>query len=251
MVPIASAQSEARGNSANVNSAPVAIQAKLSSATSRQENSGESSRSGAGLEKVLSQLDSVAAGFRSAQASFVWDQFQKVVNETDTQKGNVYFRRVGKQTQMMAVITEPAQKYVLYSEGKVQVYEPKIDQVTVYSVGKNSADVESFLVLGFGGRGHDLLKSFDLKYGGNENLNGIQTAKLDLTPKAERVRNMFEHILMWVDTSRGVSVQQQVFQPGGDYRLAKYSDIQLNEKLPDNVFKLKTTSKTKTVTPQG
>jgi len=204
-----------------------------------------------GLEKVLSQLDSTAAEFRSAQADFVWEQYQKVVNETDTQKGKVYFRRVGKDTQMMAHITEPSEKFVLYSDGKVQVYEPKIDQVTVYPVGKNRADVESFLVLGFGGRGHDLLKSFEVKYLGTENINGVQAAKLDLTPKSERIRGMFEHILMWVDLARGVSVQQQVFQPGGDYRLAKYSDIQLNQKLPDNMFKLKTTGKTKTVTPQG
>ena len=46
-------------------------------------------------------------------------------------------------------------------------------------------------------------------------------------------------------------MQQQMFFPGGDYRLAKYSDIQLNQKLPENAFKLKTTPKTKIVSPQG
>jgi outer membrane lipoprotein-sorting protein len=203
------------------------------------------------LEKILDRMDTTAAQFRMAQANFVWEQYQSVVKETDTQKGKVYFRRVGKDLQMMAEISEPAQKYVLYSEGKVQVYQPSIDQVTVYTPGKNRADVESFLVLGFGGGGHDLLKSFEAKAGGTENAGGVQADKLDLVPKSARVRNMFEHILMWVDPVRGVSVQQQVFEPSGDFRLAKYSDIQLNQKLPDNIFKLKTTSKTKTVSPQG
>ena len=106
-------------------------------------------------------------------------------------------------------------------------------------------------MLGFGGGGHDLLKSFDVKYEGSENVGGVQTTKLDLLPKSPRVRNMFDHILMWVDPARGVSVQQQVFEPSGDFRLAKYSDIQLNQKLPDNIFKLKTTGKTKVVSPQG
>jgi len=46
-------------------------------------------------------------------------------------------------------------------------------------------------------------------------------------------------------------VQQQFFEPSGDYRLAKYSDIEVNQKLPDNVFKLKTTAKTRVVSPQG
>lgn len=218
--------------------------AKATSSSSKQSGS---------LEKILDQMDTTAANFRTTEASFVWDQYQKVVNDTDTQKGKVYFRRSGsgKETQMMADISEPDQKYVLYSDGKIQVYQPKIDQITVYAPGKNRADVESFLVLGFGGGGHDLLRSFDVKYLGNENVNGVETAKLDLVPKSARVRNMFDHIALWVDPSRGVSVQQQVFEPSGDYRLAKYSDIQLNQKLPDNAFKLKTTSKTKTVTPQG
>jgi len=48
-----------------------------------------------------------------------------------------------------------------------------------------------------------------------------------------------------------VSVRQQLFEPGGDYRLADYSDIRLNEKIPDSVFKLKTTSKTKFLSPKG
>ncbi len=203
------------------------------------------------LQKVLTQLDATAAKFRSAQADFVWNQYQAVVKESDTQKGKVYFRRSGKNTQMMAHITEPSEKYVLYSEGKVQVFEPKIDQVTTYNAGKNSADVESFLVLGFGGGGHDILKSFDVKYDGTENIDGVETSKLDLTPKSQRVRGMFDHILLWVDPARGVSLQQQVFQSGGDYRLAKYSNIELNRKLSDNDFKLHTNGKTKYVSPNG
>ena len=51
--------------------------------------------------------------------------------------------------------------------------------------------------------------------------------------------------MLWIDPARVVSVQQQFFEPSGDYRLAKYSDIQINQKLPDSVFKLKTTGKTK------
>ncbi len=196
-------------------------------------------------------MDKTAASFRSTEASFVWDQYQKVVNETDSQKGNVYYRKNGKDTQMVADITEPDSKYVLVSDGKIQIYQPRIDQVTVYDPGKNRDTVESFMVLGFGGGGHDMLKSFDVKYLGTETVNGVETAKLDLTPKAQNVRNSIAHILLWIDPQKGVSLQQQLFEPSGDYRLAKYSDIQINQKIPDNVFKLKTTGKTKFVSPQG
>ena len=151
---------------------------------------------------------------------------------------------------MAADITEPDQKYVLFSNGTVRVYQPRIDQVTEYNAGKNRADLESFLVLGFGGSGHDLLKLYDVKYLGKEKVDGVEADKLELVPKSVKVRNNVARILLWIDPSRGVSVQQQFFEPSGDYRLAKYSDIQLNPKLPDNVFKLKTTNKTKTISPQ-
>ena len=207
--------------------------------------------SNAALESVLKKMDSTAANFRTTEASFVWDQYQKVVNETDTQKGKVYFRRANKETEMVADIIEPEKKYVLFTDSKVQVYQPRIDQVTVYPAGKHRAAFESFLVLGFGGGGHDMLKSFDVKYLGTEKVGGIEAAKLDLVPKSQSIRNTFQHILLWIDPAKGVSVQQQLVEPSGDYRLAKYSDIELNQKIPDTVFKLKTTGKTKTVSPQG
>ena len=205
----------------------------------------------AGLEHVLTQMDGVARNFRTTEASVVTDQYQKVVDEVETQKGKIYFRREGGEIQMAADFAEPDKKYVIYSGGKVQVYQPKIDQVNEYNPGKNRGDVESFLVLGFGGGGHDLLKSYDVKFLGQETANGVAAAKLELIPKSARLRNNIARILLWIDSARGVLVQQQLFEPGGDYRLAKYSDIQINQKLPENAFKLKTTGKTKFISPQG
>ena len=155
--------------------------------------------SDAALEKVLGQMDTAAVNFRTTEASVVWDQYQKVVDEHEEQKGKVYFRRSGNEIQMAADITDPDQKYVLFTGSKVQVYQPKIDQVTVYNTGKNREEFESFLVLGFGGRGHDMLKSFEVKYLGNEKMDGVDTAKLELVPKAANVRNNIDHIVLWID----------------------------------------------------
>jgi outer membrane lipoprotein-sorting protein len=206
----------------------------------------------AALDRVLSQMDAAAANFRTTEADVLWDQYQRVVDEHEAQRGKVYFRRAGNEIQMAADITEPDQKYVLFSGTKVQVYQPKIEQVTAYNTGKNREAFESFLVLGFGGRGHDMLKSFQVKYLGNEKVDATDAVKLELVPKAVRVRNNVDHIVLWIDPTRGISVQQQFFfGPSGDYRLAKYSDIKVNEKISDAVFKLKTTGKTKFISTQG
>jgi outer membrane lipoprotein-sorting protein len=152
---------------------------------------------------------------------------------------------------MAADFSAPEKKYVLFSNGVVSYYQPNIDQVTQYSAGRNKADFESFLVLGFGGRGHDLAKSYDVNFGGMEQLQGVNAGKLELTPKSQKVLSMFNKITLWIDPARGVSVQQRFDEPSGDYRVTKYSNIQINKKISNDVFKLKTTGKTKIVKPNG
>ncbi|MFZ0541063.1 MAG: outer membrane lipoprotein carrier protein LolA [Candidatus Sulfotelmatobacter sp.] len=203
------------------------------------------------LDSVLKKMDAAAADFKATQADFVWDQYQRVVDETDTQTGTVYFRRAGKEIEMMADIKQPDSKFVLYKDGKLEVYQPKIDQVMEYPAGANRGEIESYLVLGFGGSGQDLVKSFDVSYLGEETVDGIATAKLQLIPKSEKFRNNISKILLWIDLSRGISVQQQFFQGQGDYRLAKYSSVNLKAKIGSDVFQLKTTKKTQFVSPRG
>jgi hypothetical protein len=117
----------------------------------------------ASLEAVLKKMDAAAASFRTTQAEFEWDRYEKVIDEVDDiQTGTIYYRRTGKDIEMKADIkmagTSPGQlkpepKYVLFSGGTIRMYLPKPDQVTVYDLGKNRADFESYLVLGFGALG--------------------------------------------------------------------------------------------------
>ena len=203
------------------------------------------------LEAVLTAMDKAAAGFKTAQTDFVWDNYTKAVDDHDLQKGTMYFRRQGADVEMSADINFPDKKYVLFNGGVVSVYLPKAGQITEYNAGKNKADFETFLVLGFGGRGHDLAKAFDVKYAGMEKVQGINAAKLELTPKSEKVAKMFQTITLWIDTSRGVSVQQLFMTSSGDYRVAKYNNIQLNPKLSNDVFKIKTSGKVTYVKPNS
>lgn len=213
------------------------------------------------LDAVLKKMDTASTNFRTTQADFEWDRYERVINEVDDiQAGTIYYRRASREIEMMAVIKKegsspdqlkPEPKFVLFREGKIRMYQPKPDQVTVYDLGKNSSDFESYLVLGFGGTGQDLVKAFDVTYQGPETISGVATAKLQLLPKSERVRNNFRQIFLWIDLDRGISVQQQFFEPQGDYRLAKYTAIRVNEKIGNDVFQLKTTGKTTTISPRG
>ncbi len=203
------------------------------------------------LESVLQKMDDAAAHFQTAQADFVFNQYQKVVDETDTQTGTVYYRKSGQEIEMLAEFKEPDRKFVLYKNGKLQVYQPKIEQVMEYSAGANREQLESFLVLGFGGSGQDLKKRFDVSYQGWEMIDNTPTAKLQLIPKDAKTLSNFPQIILWIGLDNGISVQQKLIQTQGDYRLAKYFGINLKAKIGNDVFRLKTTGKTKFVSPRG
>lgn len=199
------------------------------------------------LKNLLAQMNIAAKAFKTAQADFEWDQYQRVVDETDVQKGQMYLRRTEKGMDAGLRITSPDPKQVVFKDGKLSFYQPRIDQVTERAAGSNRADVEAFMSLGFGASGSDLEKSYDLKMEGWETVAGVKTARLDLSPKEAKLKSSLSKIVLWIDPARSLAVQQQFLEPSGDYRLARYSNIRVNSRIPDDAFKLKTTSKTKFV----
>ncbi len=192
------------------------------------------------LDQVLALLDSKSATFKAVQANFEWDQYQKVVDEHDLQKGTMYFKRNGPSVDVAADITTPITKKLVLQGGQLDMYTPKTGELIHKEVGKNRKSFESFLALGFGGSGRDLAKNFDVRYSGAEPVNGKPTYKLELVPKTAEARNMFPLITLWINQQTGMSEQQKLDQGGGDYRLAHYTNITVNPpKLPDDAFRLK------------
>jgi len=196
------------------------------------------------VQKIVQQMDAAAAKFQSATADLRWDNYERVVRETTTQTGIIYFQKKGNATDMGAVIQKPAKKVVAYTGGQLKLYEPNIDQLTLIDTSKNQSQVESFLTLGFGGSGTALEKQWTITSQGTETIDGVQTAKLDLVPKQESVKNTFTHAVIWVDPARGVSLKQQFFTPSGDQRINFYTNIKINGKVDTKAFEIKTTSKT-------
>jgi outer membrane lipoprotein-sorting protein len=202
-----------------------------------------------GLEKIMAKMDETAAKFRTAQANFTWTTFNSVVNqESGRQTGKIYFQRKGNETEMAADIDPPEAQQVIFSRGKIQLYKSKTDIVDVYDASAHREEFEAFLVVGFGSSGSDMRKTFDITYGGEEKVDGTDTARLDLVPKSDKVKQHFPQIILWINPQTGISVQQKLMELNGDYRLAKYSGIQLAQKIPAKVFQLKTTGKTTVVT---
>jgi outer membrane lipoprotein-sorting protein len=200
------------------------------------------------LDEVLRQMDAASAKFKSAEADFQWDLFERVVNQTTSQKGTIYFVKDGAKTEMGAKIVSPAIKFLEYRDGTLRLFDPGPDHLTTILAKQNQAQTESFLTLGFGGSGKDLARAWTISDLGTESLSDgthqVETAKLDLVSKDPGVRNMCTHITIWVDTDRGISLKQVFYMPSEDRRTSVYTDIRYNEKVDQKGYEIKTDSKT-------
>jgi outer membrane lipoprotein-sorting protein len=214
------------------------------------------------LDTILHQLDLASANFRSAQADMRRDGYAKVVKETTTQCGVIYFERKGTALEMGAkVAPSPTQscsgdaaatasgtRTLAYKGGELQMFEPALNHLTLLHAGSNQAQYESFLTLGFGGSGRDLARTWEITDQGTEvvrdGAKSITTAKLDLVARDPANRNMFSHITIWVDPVQGITYKQLFFTPSGDFYTTWYDHVRYNQKIPESAFAIKTDKQT-------
>ena len=203
------------------------------------------------LAEVLAQMNTASRSFVDARADFRWDYYERVVKDTSTQQGAIYFERKSGGMTMGAVVEDPQSKakakVIDYEGGCSRCSTPAWTRLPCCMRATNQAQLESFLTLGFGGSGSDLERAWKIADLGPETIDGVKTEKLDLTAKDAKASSMFTHITIWVDTARAVSLKQVFYAPSGDVRTAYYSNIRLNTKIDKGTFAIKKDSHTTVV----
>ena len=203
------------------------------------------------METVLSGMDEAAAHFSSVTADLEYTKVTVLVNDRSTEKGKVYFEKSKKKLRVMLAFTEPSEKYVLFSNGKVSIYRPKIAEVEQYSLADSEGLLEQFLLLGFGTSGSDLQKSYQVSLKGEETLDGEPAVHLDLVPKNPKVAARLQHIELWLSPKSWQPLQQKFFEPSKDFLIARYRNLLHNTKIAGKTFQLPIRGKIRTVRPQN
>jgi outer membrane lipoprotein-sorting protein len=198
------------------------------------------------LKTVLAKLDAAAANFHSTSAEFEFDSVQTdPVPYKEVQTGTVYYDRKKSAMRIGIHINQdngkPVPKVIIVAGGEFQLYEKLTDQGTR---SKKAGKYESYLGLGFGASGKDLEQKFNVKYAGEETVNGVKTDKLELVAKDPDFLKLFPKITIWIDPARGIGVKQFFDEGDGQSRTATYSNIKLNQSMPSDAFSFKTDSKT-------
>lgn len=187
------------------------------------------------VESVLKQLDQAAKEFHSLTADLERTKVTVVVNDKSTETGQIKVRRDDK---MRIDLAQPDARVILRDGDDLYIYNPKAKRVEEYNLGKHRALVDQFLLLGFGTSGNELKKSYLVTVQGEETLDKKKVLVLELTPKSDEARNQVSKILLWVDESTWIPIQQKFFETGsGDYFLVHYTNIVRNVRIADAEFK--------------
>jgi outer membrane lipoprotein-sorting protein len=193
------------------------------------------------LQKAFAQMDASARKFQDVQADISVDNYTAVVQDHQLQKGVTAFRRAGSAIEMAMTLDkgQPGERDILYKNGELDYYQPGAKQETIFSAGANRAEYDSLLATGFGATSKDLNAGWEVAWQGMEDVNGTQTAKLDLVPRLSNIRNNISKLTIWVDLARDISLKQVMLQPSGDSRTVTYSNIRYNAHPANSLFTLK------------
>ena len=202
------------------------------------------------LTDVLARMDHAAAEFHSLSAKMKRVQFTAVLNESAEMEGTVRLRRTQNGTQGIVEFPQPEQRTVFINGKQVQIYYPKAKNVEIYDASKYTSNMDQVLLLGFGTSAAELRKSYDIKDGGVQKINGVDTTRIELTPRSDEMKKLITKIELWIPEGQSNPIRTKFSEPSKNYELVDYSDIKVNPALPDSAFAWKLPGKVKKIYPQ-
>ena len=199
-------------------------------------------------KNIREQLNASAKDFHSLSADIERTKVTLVVNDRSTETGDIFVHG----DKMLLEIKAPDPRTILRNGDNLSIYNPGLKRVEEYNLGKNRALVEQFLLLGFGTRGEELEKGYEIAVLREEKLDDHKAAVLELTPKSKAVRSQIAHIQIWLDEGTWLPAQQKFVEAGsGDYSVVRYSHVVRNAYIPDSKFKPHWPKGTQKVKPRG
>jgi outer membrane lipoprotein-sorting protein len=203
------------------------------------------------LAATLARMDDAAAKFKGLQADMQKIAHTAVINEDSVDAGTIAVKRPNPHDiRVLMNFQPPNPRQVMIAGVKGAIYYPGMNTVQEYDLGKSRSLVEQFMLLGFGSNSKDLESAYSIRLGGPETVAGQKATRIELIPKSQDVLEHLKRVDLWISDTMGIAVQQKLFEPGGDYLLATYTNIKLRLNLPDSAVKLDLPKSVKREYPQ-
>jgi outer membrane lipoprotein-sorting protein len=182
------------------------------------------------VDAILARMDQAAPDFKALSATVQMVTFTSVLGDKTVENGTLKMQRL-KQNDVRAIIDftggSDARTIALLGK-KVRIYYPNLQQYQDYDIGSNSQMLNQFLLLGFGSSGKELAQGYTITSEGSENVTGLPTTKLLLVPKDPKVKERLTKVEIWIPDNSATPVQQQFYEPSGNWRKVTYTDIDMH-----------------------
>lgn len=191
--------------------------------------------------RVLQRMDAAAKTLRTLTADLKQTKVTIVVDDVSEKTGKLFYKKSPKKSAFKVNYEGPDSRILLLERGKVSILEPRIKRYQEIDTGNGSAAAQLPLFW-IGQSGRTIRRDYDVRHIKTEEVDGRQTSLLELNPKSDSVKNLFTQIRLWVDHDRWIPIQTRLFEVSGDHLTILLSNVRINPRLYDRIFKLQVPS---------
>lgn len=180
------------------------------------------------VEAVLARMDKAAPSFKAMKANVRMVTHTAVLNDNTVETGTFEMQKAkGKDVRAVMNLSENGGREIGFFGKIVRIYYPNLNTYQDYQVGKSDL-LNQYLLLGFGSSGKDLSQGYSITAEGTEIIGGKTTTKLVLIPKDKAELEHLTKVEVWIPNEAAYPVQQEFYEPSGNWRKVTYSNIEIN-----------------------
>lgn len=190
-------------------------------------------------DQALPSIDRMAAlvermrieqsSFKTLQAAFVQHTESEMLLEAEVARGAFYYRSPDF---VRWEYFEPTPKVIVIDGGTLVTWYKDLGTAERLHVGRHSDRILKYM--GASGSLETLLEYFELRVRWPESTGPGAPYRLKLDPRYERVAKRLEVIEVEVDPERFMPVRLHYAEPNGDVTEYLFSDVVINEDLPQD-----------------
>jgi len=199
------------------------------------------------VSSVVNKMERNRQSLRSLKASLSMEKYNAQLRDKDTYTGWVlYAPGSGRDTSVRIEWQKPQHEILAVSNGKFQLYRPRLAQVIEGKAGdfKGKAGAGGVLDMMYMSKAQLETRFQPLQDVREETLwGGVSTIHLTLMPKGGAG---YKYAEIWVDNA-GMPVQTKIVEKNGDATTMRLSAMERNAKTSPDDFKLKLDSSVKVI----
>ena len=199
------------------------------------------------VSSVLNRMERNRQSLKSLKASLSMEKYNAQLRDKDNYSGSVmYMPASGRNALVRIEWQKPQHEILTVSNGKFQLFRPRLNQVLVGKAGsiKGGAGAGGVLDMMYMSKQQLEAKFQPVQDVREESLwGGVSTIHLTLVPKGNA---SYKYAEIWVD-SAGMPVQTKIVEKNGDATTMRLSGMERNAKISADEFNLKLDSSVKII----